>query len=388
MNARHQRGESRHEAYLAQVAKRAGDESTKVNEVRFITSLNEENKKFLLRQKLYDSEMRRAEKLQVIKTKQKEDTAREEAVLERRKFLEAEKMQRLAEIQRKKEEAIFRREEERKASSAAREARAAEQQRRKEIRAKAQQEEAELLAQKLAEKLRESEQRRKYHLEQIPMQRPDLGIATEKRTDIPSQGPQGDENSTTDSFLERKKVNNIGSVYNNSPGKGNETNLKQPVMLLLSAMAETGLVSVPSLLTAVLLQANNRSSSPEQAVVERLGGGRRLRGAEALQAATTRRGGAPGGDYAARKRVGGCAEAGGEKITRGVARQVFPPDAVRAREYKGWRLWSSSPLLVPDGRATLLLVPAGGARRRCASLPRRSSPLPLPAGQGPPKDQG
>uniref|UniRef100_A0A0A9CK41 S phase cyclin A-associated protein in the endoplasmic reticulum N-terminal domain-containing protein n=1 Tax=Arundo donax TaxID=35708 RepID=A0A0A9CK41_ARUDO len=111
--------------------------------------------------------MRRAEKLQVIKTKQKEDTAREEAVLERRKFLEAEKMQRLAEIQRKKEEAIVRREEERKASSAAREARAAEQQRRKEIRAKAQQEEAELLAQKLAEKLRESEQRRKYYLEQI-----------------------------------------------------------------------------------------------------------------------------------------------------------------------------------------------------------------------------
>jgi hypothetical protein len=167
MNARHQRSESRHEAYLAQVAKRAGDESTKVNEVRFITSLNEENKKFLLRQKLHGSEMRRAEKLLVIKTKQKEDIAREEAVLERRKILEAEKMQRLAEIQRKKEEAIIRREEERKASSAAREARAAEQQRRKEIRAKAQQEEAELLAQKLAEKLRESEQRRKYYLEQI-----------------------------------------------------------------------------------------------------------------------------------------------------------------------------------------------------------------------------
>ncbi|XP_062190721.1 uncharacterized protein LOC133893648 isoform X2 [Phragmites australis] len=167
MNARQQRGESRHEAFLAQVAKRAGDESNKVSEVRFITSLNEENKKFLLRQKLHYSEMRRAEKLQVIKTKQKEDTAREEAVLERRKFLEAEKMQRLAEIQRKKEEAIVRREEERKASSAAREARTAEQQRRKEIRAKAQQEEAELLAQKLAEKLRESEQRRKYYLEQI-----------------------------------------------------------------------------------------------------------------------------------------------------------------------------------------------------------------------------
>jgi hypothetical protein len=167
MYARHQRGESRHEAYLAQVAKRAGDESSKVNEVRFITSLNEENKKHMLRQKLHDSELRRAEKLQVIKSKQKEDMAREEAVLERRKLIEAEKLQRLAETQRKKEEAQVRREEERKASSAAREARAMEQLRRKEERAKAQQEEAELLAQKLAERLSESEQRRKFYLEQI-----------------------------------------------------------------------------------------------------------------------------------------------------------------------------------------------------------------------------
>jgi len=167
MYARHQRSESRHEAFLAQVVKRAGDESSKVNEVRFITSLNEENKKLILRQKLHESELRRAEKLQVLKSKQKEDLAREEAVIERRKLIEAEKLQRLAEIQRRKEEAQVRREEERKASSAAREARAIEQLRRKEERAKAQQEEAELLALKLAERLNESEQRRKIYLEQI-----------------------------------------------------------------------------------------------------------------------------------------------------------------------------------------------------------------------------
>ncbi|CAN4086285.1 unnamed protein product [Withania somnifera] len=167
MYARHQRSESRHEAYLAEVVRRAGDESIKVNEVRFITSLNEENKKLILRQKLHDSELRRAEKLQVLKTKQKEDMAREEAVLERKKLIEAEKLQRLAETQKKKEEAQVRREEERKASSAAREAKVMEQMRRKEVRAKAQQEEAELLAQKLAERLRESEQRRKVYLEQI-----------------------------------------------------------------------------------------------------------------------------------------------------------------------------------------------------------------------------
>ncbi|KAK6153463.1 hypothetical protein DH2020_013102 [Rehmannia glutinosa] len=167
MFARHQRSESRHEAYLAQVVRRAGDESSKVNEVRFITSLNEENKKHILRKKLQDSELRRAEKLQVIKIKQKEDMAREEAVLERKRLIEAEKLQRLAETQRRKEEAQVRREEERKASSAAREAKAMEQMRRKEIRAKARQEEAELLAQKLAERLSESEQRRKFYLEQI-----------------------------------------------------------------------------------------------------------------------------------------------------------------------------------------------------------------------------
>ncbi|KAL0357367.1 UNVERIFIED_CONTAM: S phase cyclin A-associated protein in the endoplasmic reticulum, partial [Sesamum calycinum] len=167
MFARHQRSESRHEAYIAEVVRRAGDESSKVNEVRFITSLNEENKKHILRKKLHDSELRRAEKLQVIKIKQKEDMAREEAVLERKRLIEAEKLQRLAETQRRKEEAQVRREEERKASSAAREAKAMEQMRRKEIRAKARQEEAELLAQKLAEKLSESEQRRKFYLEQI-----------------------------------------------------------------------------------------------------------------------------------------------------------------------------------------------------------------------------
>lgn len=167
MHARQQRGESRKEAHLAEIARRASDESSKVSEVRFITSLNEENKKLSLRQRLQDSELRRAERLQIIKIKQKEDVAREEAVLERRRLLEAERLHRIAETQRKKEEAKARREEERKAASAAREARAVEQVRKKEVRARAQQEEAELQAQKLREKLRKSELRRKVYLEQI-----------------------------------------------------------------------------------------------------------------------------------------------------------------------------------------------------------------------------
>jgi hypothetical protein len=167
MHARQQRGESRHEAHLAQIARRASDESSKVSEVRFITSLNEENKKLSLQQKLQDSETRRAERLQSLKLKQKEDIAKEEAAQERRRQLEAERLQRIAEAQRRKEEAKGRREEERKAASAAREARAIEQVRKKEAWAKAQQEEAELLGQKLSERLRESSLRRKMYLEQI-----------------------------------------------------------------------------------------------------------------------------------------------------------------------------------------------------------------------------
>lgn len=97
-------------------------------------------------------------------------------------------------------------------------------------------------------------------LKNSAMQLSDLGVTTEKHSESPSQG---DENSIVDSFLEGRKVNNVCSLYN-SPGKGNETNLKQPVLLLLSALAKTGLVSLPSLLTAVLLQANNNRSSSEQ----------------------------------------------------------------------------------------------------------------------------
>jgi hypothetical protein len=92
------------------------------------------------------------------------------------------------------------------------------------------------------------------------MQLSDMGVTTKPLSEIPSQG---DENSTEDRFLEARKLNIVCSVSNDSPAKGNETNLKQPVVLVLSAMAETGLVSLPSLLTAVLLQANNRSSSEQ-----------------------------------------------------------------------------------------------------------------------------
>lgn len=90
-----------------------------------------------------------------------------------------------------------------------------------------------------------------------------LGDTIDQHSEVSTQR---DENSTVDGRLEGRKINNICIVMNDSPGKGNEINLKQPAMFVLSAMAETGLVSLPSLLTAVLLQANTRSSSDQVCV--------------------------------------------------------------------------------------------------------------------------
>lgn len=55
---------------------------------------------------------------------------------------------------------------------------------------------------------------------------------------------------------DEKHLVDVGAEQKND----NILNVKQPVAFLLSAISETGLVCLPSLLTAVLLQANNRLS--------------------------------------------------------------------------------------------------------------------------------
>ena len=90
-----------------------------------------------------------------------------------------------------------------------------------------------------------------------------LGDTVDQHSEVTTQR---DENSTADSRIEGRNMNNVCTVMNGSSGKGNGIDLKQPAVLVLSAMAETGLVSLPSLLTAVLLQANNRSASDQVCV--------------------------------------------------------------------------------------------------------------------------
>lgn len=82
--------------------------------------------------------------------------------------------------------------------------------------------------------------------------------------------------------LDESKNNQRGDIINSSVSKKDEkhtvvgvaqknekvSTLDQPMAFLLSAISETGLVSLPSLLTAVLLQANNRSSSEQVSMLQ------------------------------------------------------------------------------------------------------------------------
>ncbi|XP_044484688.1 uncharacterized protein LOC123210410 isoform X6 [Mangifera indica] len=81
--------------------------------------------------------------------------------------------------------------------------------------------------------------------------------ANMEKTDIQDESQkiliEKDEKNLVDIVAVQKKENMFG--------------VKQPRAFLLSAISETGLVSLPSLLTSVLLQANNRLSSEQSSYV-------------------------------------------------------------------------------------------------------------------------
>ena len=81
--------------------------------------------------------------------------------------------------------------------------------------------------------------------------------ANNSKTDVPEEPQKID---IAESFVAQKGEKHLVAAEKK---KEKFLNLEQPVALLLSAISETGLVSLPSLLTAVLLQANNRLSSEQ-----------------------------------------------------------------------------------------------------------------------------
>ena len=128
------------------------------------------------------------------------------------------------------------------------------------------------------------------HLPDVPEDRPLDEIIKVNRSDEPisiGKDSELEHNSSVklenDDMIERDEVdeskkNQSGDIANSSvppkdekhagvivtaPKNEKVSTLAQPLVFLLSAVSETGLVSLPSLLTAVLLQANNRSSSEQ-----------------------------------------------------------------------------------------------------------------------------
>ncbi|KAF5206990.1 S phase cyclin a-associated in the endoplasmic reticulum, partial [Thalictrum thalictroides] len=93
-------------------------------------------------------------------------------------------------------------------------------------------------------------------LSDVPEDRP-LGECKMRRHDGVNSEKQRTEASTDINQVSSLQMQMADASGNNVP------NSKQPVAFLLSVIAETGLVSLPSLLTAVLLQANNRLSSEQ-----------------------------------------------------------------------------------------------------------------------------
>ena len=81
--------------------------------------------------------------------------------------------------------------------------------------------------------------------------------ANNSKTDVPEEPQKID---IAEPFVAQKGEKHLVAAEQK---KEKFLNLEQPVALLLSAISETGLVSLPSLLTAVLLQANNRLSSEQ-----------------------------------------------------------------------------------------------------------------------------
>lgn len=98
------------------------------------------------------------------------------------------------------------------------------------------------------------------------------GIECEKTAPVEAQNTVSEElaqsvlpQRNNDTLVERKRMNEQILHDDNETKKVFRVN--QPIEFLLSVIVETGLVGLPSLLTAVLLQANNRLSSEQVCLV-------------------------------------------------------------------------------------------------------------------------
>ncbi|XP_078606102.1 S phase cyclin A-associated protein in the endoplasmic reticulum-like isoform X3 [Branchiostoma floridae x Branchiostoma japonicum] len=208
MDEKLERAERKRLLQLQAVVRKAQEEEAKANEIAFINTLEAQNKRHDIMTRYQLVESRLQELLDMRQKKQEEKAAKEEAVQERRKALEAERQARVQELINKREEQEARIEQQKLEKDKAREKATRERAREREQRMialnAAQQANLEELQKKIQMKHDESSRR---HLEQLEQRR-------EKAADMSTlKHLTGGEDDTPQSVpYEQKKICSLCTV--------------------------------------------------------------------------------------------------------------------------------------------------------------------------------
>jgi len=166
LHERHQRAEGLHKAHIEGVVQRATAENRKVDEVHFIQSLNNKNRKLCLQQRLNEADERRQALLQAAIHKNRENDSAVLWAQERKKAREDERRAKLRAEQQRKEEQHVKLEQRRAAMEREMSARRRERERRR-VQRRADSANSDSRARALEERLKEATMRRLAHLENI-----------------------------------------------------------------------------------------------------------------------------------------------------------------------------------------------------------------------------
>ena len=110
MEEKLERAKMLRDSHIQEIIRKAKEEDLKKNEIAFISNLEAQNKRMEVMERLMGHEARLHDIQEVRQRKKEEQLAKEEAAMERRRTLEAERVARLQEIYQRRQEQDAKRE--------------------------------------------------------------------------------------------------------------------------------------------------------------------------------------------------------------------------------------------------------------------------------------